>query len=275
MPKNAIGFVRRSLGRDYPADIQSSIQALSKSLDDMMAAAPNLATFAGTDLSGKVSELNARLTNDVILPSDVLSDDDARSRLLDIQKDAAALQAQFAQAGVTPGAGNSTSTAGLGSKEAQDLAAQMEKAFNLYTGIADRFNAASTSIQSALALPGQGSRIQGMVADLGSRLRSIDGMLDDMHQASDALSSAIDRAPSGAPVSVDRATVGSMQDFIGAVNQADEALKRIEAIVLRKPVEPTPAAVEPPSNTPWVLVGAAGVTLVGLAFWAATSGGKK
>ena len=274
MHDRALTIVRRYLGRIYPDDVESQVQQISRRIDDMMASSVDLATFADTDLSGQISELNANLVNDVVLPSDELSDEDARNRLAGIDAEASRLEGIFAANGVQIGAGAGQLTADvLSSKQAEDLSAQMEKAFNIYAGIADRMALAQPMITNALALPGTGSKISDMLSSLNARLAKISPQLATEHSYSDQLDAANDGSPS---VKFDRNKAADMQKFSADVLQADEAMKRIEAIVLRKPVEPTPAAKGTGKpGIPTAIVAVAGLVLVGLAFWAISSDGKK
>jgi hypothetical protein len=128
-------------------------------------------------------------------------------------------------------------------------------------------------ITSALALPGTGSKVSSMLSSLQVRLAKISPQLATMHGYSDQLESASAGSPS---VKFDRNKAADMQRFSADVLQADEALKRIEAIVLRKPVQPTPAAKGAGKpGIPTAIVAVAGLVLVGLAFWAISSDGKK
>lgn len=275
MHDRPLTVVRRGLGRIYPSDVESQIQQLAARIDDMMASSVDLATFADTDLSGQISELNASLLNDVVLPSDELSDDEARNRLAAVDAEASRLEGIFATNGVQIGTGAGQLTADvLSAKQAEGLSAQMDKAFNVYAGIADRMSLAQPMILSALALPGTGANVSAMLSSLQTRLAKITPRLATMHSYTEQLDDAISGSPS---VKFDRSKAADMQRFAADILQADEALKRLEAIVLRKQVEPTPSArgaAKP--GIPTTIVAVAGLVLVGLAFWAISSdGGKK
>lgn len=260
---------KRTLGRIYPSDIESEIDRMSKRLDAMMASSLNLAMAADTDLSGRISEVNATLTNEVVLPSDQLSDDQARAKLSTIQNELQDLENIFFENNVEIGQGAGQLTANvISKKQAQDLDDQLDKAFNIYNSIVDRYGLVKGYVNAASALPATGLKLTNMMSAFDYQIRSIDSKIAPLHTYQEQLQTAIANA-SGDAVAIDRDRVRRMQETAAAVFQGDEALKRIEAIALRKPVAPTPSA-KPPHSTPWALIGIAGIVLVGLAFFAAT-----
>lgn len=269
MHNGRLNFQRRSLGRVYPPDIEDSIRQLSRRLDALMASSVNLTMAADQDLSGQISEANTRLVNEVVLPSDQLSDDDARGRIRSIESEVQNLENTFFENNVEIGQGAGQLTANVISvRQADDLVDQMDKAFNIYGSIVDRYGLIRGYVTAASALPATGQKLSEMLSAFDSQIKDIDLRVAAAHTYADDLDIARANAKSGT-VAINRDAVARMQQWAAAVFQADEALKRIEAIALRKPVEATPAA-KPPHGTPWALIGVAGIVLVGLAFWAVT-----
>lgn len=235
----------------------------------MMGSSLNLAMAADTDLSGRISELNTTLVNEVVLPSDQISDDDARARISSIDGEVQELENTFFENNVEIGPASGQITANVISEsQAKDLTDQMEKAFNIYASIVDRYGLVRGYVSAASALPATGQKLTAMLTAFDFQIKTLDLKISAVQKYVSDLETALVNASGGA-VPINRESVRRMQEWAGGVFQADEALKRIEAIALRKPVEPTPAA-KPPHGTPWPLVGIAGIVLVGLAFWAIT-----
>jgi hypothetical protein len=269
MHDRRLSFRKPTLGRTYPTDIEEALRQVAGRLDALMSSSMNLAIASDMDLSGRISELNTRLVNDIILPSDQLSDDDARARLLSLGKDIQDVENTFLQNNVEIGQGGGQITSNVISvKQAGNLADQIQKAFNIYGSIVDRYGLIRGYVSAASALPATGQKLSEMLAAFDQQIKSLDQKISPVQKYQQDLEVAQAKAE-GDMVQIDRDSVRRMQEWAAAVFQADEALKRIEAIALRKPVEPTPAA-RPPHNTPWALIGIAGVALVGLAFWAIT-----
>lgn len=267
---NRILTVRKSfLGRIYGPDVEMAIKRLSDRLDALMSSSMNLAMAADFDLSGQISEVNTRLVNDVILPSDQISDENAQARISEIENEVQNLENSFYENNVEIGRGAGMITANvLPATQARDLLDQVKKAFDLYTSTVDRYAGVKEYVASASALPATGQKLSEMLRSFEFKLRGVDLRVAPMHQYAENLERAISEAP-GNTVAIDRDAVPRMQEWAASVFQADEVLKRIEAIALRKPVEVTPSA-KAPRGTPWALIGIAGIVLVGLAFWAAT-----
>lgn len=262
-------FPRRFLGRAFPSDIEDSIKKLSDRLDSMMASSVNLAMAADQDLSGKISEVNTQLVNDVVLPSDQISDEDAHARIANIEKEVQDLENTFFENNVEIGQGAGKITANvIPENQAKDLMAQMDKAFNIYASIVDRYGLIRGYVSAASALPSTGQKLTDMLSAFDGQIRAIDQKISPVRKYNGDLETALVNVSGGA-VPINRDEVLKMQQWAASVFQADEALKRIEAIALRKPVEATPAA-KSPHGTPWAVIGIAGILLVGLAFWAVT-----
>jgi hypothetical protein len=262
--------MRHSLGRTYPADIQNSIQALGRSLDDLMASTLELAMRADVDVGGLVRGLNARLVNDVIIVSDQLSDDEARQRLFAIQKEIFAIQQLFAQSGVPIQGRVPVATveeeAVIPRAQAEKLLSDWRAAFDLYPSVVERYGRIRPSVEMLTALPIAGGAVAGMLGQFDARIRALD---DDIFFVRDAFQDfeAL-LGQEGGAVRLRRPTFDRMRNWVAGVSAADEALKRLEGIGEKKPAE-RPAA---PGIPFWAVIAVGGAALVGLIIFAATTG---
>lgn len=248
----------RALGRAYPAAVADGIRSVASELDDLMTSSVDLATYADVDVAPRVSAANAGLVNGVILASDQIDDAAARARLAEIRSEADSIRTVFDSNGVPvhgrPAIPAGEAMASIPSGQAASLAAAFDDAYERYPSVVERY---------ARVRPGLEKKADFDLRALDDSVRWLD---DNVDQVRDAASTMAARAQEGPSVGMNLYLFDRAKAWVGAVNQADEAIKRYEAIADGKRAEPARAG----GGTPWGLIAAGGALLVALVAVAVT-----
>jgi hypothetical protein len=265
---------RRWLGRTYPNDIQDSIWNLSRALDDLMAGTMEFARLTDHDPSDEIRELNARLVNEIIIVSDKISDDEAKTRINELRGPIGNLQASFRQVGATgslPAVPTVSGLAVIPREQAEDRLDQFKEAQRLYLEGVDRYVVARPAAEASLAMPVSGNVAGSMLADLDRRLDELDRDTNQVDEDFGRLESLLQEP--GAALQIDRPTFDRMRLWISRINQFDQVLQRLEGLVGRKPAESP--IMRAASIIPWwVFALVCAGALTGIAVLAATAAKK-
>jgi hypothetical protein len=228
----------RWLGRSYPTDIQDSIFNLSRALDGLMAGTLEFTQQTDLDVSNEVRDLNARLVNDVIIESDRISDEEARTRIQELREPIGNLQIAFQKANVATGR-PSVPTSGvlaiIPRDQAEELLGSFREAQRLYTEAVNRYIEARPAAESALAMPVSGNIAASMLSDVDRKIDETDQYTNDAVDAFEKLETIL--GDSGAAVQIDRSTFDVMRLWISKVREMDLAVQRLESMANRKPIE--------------------------------------
>ena len=261
---------RRWLGRTYPTDIQDSLMNLSRSLDELMAGSLDYAQKTDTDVSDEVRDLNARLVNEVIIESDKISDEEARTRLQEIRDPIGNLQVAFRKAGIIggyPAIPTSGTLAIIPIAQAEELLVAFEKAQTLYLETVNRYVEARPAAEAALAMPVSGNIAAAMLADIDRQFNEADRYTNEADEAFTNLEALL--AERGEAVQIDRPTFDLMRVWISRVNEVDQAVRRLEGLTGRKPID-SPILAAARKIPWWVMALVAAGALTGIVILAAT-----
>lgn len=250
----------RALGRTYPSDVSDAIRSTAADLDDLMVSSADLLTYADLDVSPRVSAANARLVNDVILMSDTITDEAARARLAEIQGEIASIRSVFTANGMAvhgrPSVPTVEATATVSSDQASLLAELFRKALARYPGIVDRYARIRPGIETRTDLPVAGGAIARDLQAADQAFRWLD---DNLDEARGDITAMADRALTSPSVDIGRRSFDRIRAWIGTLDQADEAVKRLEGVALG-----TKAVAKASSGVPWGAIAAGGVLLLAL-----------
>lgn len=257
--------MRRTLGRPYPPEIQSRISNLGRLLDDFMASTPAYNAATGQDIAPRIRALNAKLVNDVIIVSDEISDEEASARLGRISDEVFELTKLFKAARVPIGPAPAVSTveevATIPRKQAEEMLEGFKKAFAVFPEVIDRYAAVRSSAEAAVALPVGGQAASELLATADRAISEADRGILDAQDLYGRLEKEI--LPSaGESVSIARPAFDLMRNWVAAVERADEAVKRLEGLVHKKPAEPV--STEPTGIPWWLYAAGVGLILVGV-----------
>lgn len=254
--------MRRSLGKVYPEDIQSSIASIGRNLDDFMASTVAYQMATDEDVSPMVRDLNARLVNEVIIVSDEISDEEARRRLAAIRDGVFDVQRLFTAAGV-PIAGREPvatveETAVIPRAQAEAMLAQFRIAWRIYPGLIERYGRIRPGLEVAAGLPIGGPFVAAGIVGLDQRINALDQEIFWAEEAFGRLEGLLEGAEPA--VRIERRTFDRMRAWVAGVFQADETVKRIEGAAEKRAASPEPTVPGP--AVPWWAIAAAGALAV-------------
>jgi hypothetical protein len=250
----------KAMGRTYPADVTDGIRSVAAELDDLMFSSVDLSTYADVDAASRVSRTNAQLVNDVILASDGIDDPTARERLAEIRRETDAIRTLFEENGVPvhgrPAVPTVEALTSIPSAQAASLAELFNKAYARYPAIVDRYARVRPGLEKKAGLPVAGGAVERDLRALDASFQWLDENVDQVRSAAAMMASRASESPA---VDMNRYLFDRVRAWIGAVAQADEAIKRFEALVEGRRAEATPS-----SGVSWGLVAAGGVLLAAL-----------
>ena len=229
----------------------------------MMAESGLLEILTDVSARAEISKLGARLVNEVILVPSQIRDEEAKTRLDLIEKDAETTQAKFSRAGVAlgerPWLASVESLRTIPHPQAETVLSDFRQAFALYPGLVDRYGKLRTTKDIASKLSGSlGAAGPSLLEDLGNRLSEIDRDLLWQKAAFDKLEGDLTQTPDH--VQVDVSMYVRMANWPADIFRVDEGLKRLEGAAFKKRAEVT----QPYGQSPWKTIALASGGLAAL-----------
>lgn len=236
-----LGYVRTSLGRTYPGDIQNSILSLGSNLDAMMDRSMELLLQHDIDVRDRVRNLNARLVNEVIIVSDEIGDEEVRKRLKAQNDEAFDLVVVFRQAGIPltlsqPPEPTVAATAVIPKAQAEALLSAFKDAWEKSPGLFERRQNIAPLLNALLAVPFFGVLFQKPTKELDGRLEAVNKGSVFARDAFLKLEKEFLPAATDA-VRIERGAWDRMRFWVSSVEFADERLKRLEGQAMKKPAQ--------------------------------------
>jgi len=253
-----------ALGRTYPEEIESTIRNIGMSLDLIMDSTLNLPPGEQKGVIEKVRSLNAQLTNEIVVPSDQLSDEEAKHRLWKISTDLFALEGIFRKAGVElkplPMEPTTTGTATIPRADAKALSDRYKEAFTLFPNLQNRWPPMRAFAVKMAPLPFIGPLFVALTNAIDQRMKWLDNNLLPVDKLINDLKVQIDAGTD--PIRFDRNAFDRLRTWIGSVFSMEDKIKRLEGEFLKK-ADPYKAPI------PWGKIGlvAAGTTVFVGGLW--------
>lgn len=251
--------MRKALGRIYPDDIQQSIRQIGSTIDELMEKSQALLYGSDIDIAPILSRLNARLSNEVIIPSDEITDEEARERLNSIFDELYQVQSLVNESFLIP----SETEVRIQVSRAKELEESFSHAnLEIYPGIIARYAKIKDALHGATVLPGVGMELSQQIRDFDRKLSVLEGSATDVYRIVGDLQVASRTLEE--TLLFEQPALTQIENWIGQVYATEEALKRLEAIAMKKPAIP----VDYTYKTPWAVIAVGGLALLGLAAWA-------
>lgn len=249
----------KTLGRVYPDDIQASINMIGTIVDELMGKSQALLYSSDIDIAPALSRINARLSNEVIIPSDELTDDEAREKLQPIYDDLFEVQATVNESFILP----SQDSIAIPTTQANSLIENFRHAnLTLYPDIVSRYAKIKDGLHGATALPGTGMELSTLLRDFDQKMLGLETSAPAAYRTFNELETEAQGAEE--TILIDQEGLTKLENWVSNVYAAEEALKRLEAVALKKPA----VAVDYTYKTPWAVIAVGGLALLGLAAWA-------
>jgi hypothetical protein len=239
------------LGRTFTGGLGKYFNDVSKYLDLLMDASGRLPEPQKTEAITKLREANSYMVNQIIIPSDRITDSEVTKYLNNVADLLSYVRKDLFDKTKTPVEAlplvpSDSGKAVVATDELKELVVKYNDAFDVHPSLRDRWAKIGAPLKALMQVPFFGPMVAPTVSAVESKLKFADGNINSANDAMKIIKYESEIVRPTNRATIDQKTWQLPRSWVNAVYSADEQIKRLEAQAVKKPA---PEAVAPPSIT--------------------------